>query len=282
MPGISFDRAAEYYDATRGYAPGVAERIRDAIVAYTGATTQSRFLELGVGTGRIALPFIQAGYSYTGIDISEPMMDRLRAKLAAEPDASGYRYDLRQGDVSALPFADNSFDVVLAVHVLHLVGDRTAVMREAGRVLRPGGFFLTAHDGPASDEGGDDTPIRQVRSKWFELLSELQTDVPIEEISRWIDDEQLADELVALGASAQVVRLATYERPGLSVRGLADLIKGRRFSSDWRTPDDVHAEASRRLECWIAEQYPDAEELLTISGDFTAVIARWPEAPGQP
>ena len=58
MSPASFDRAAEYYDTTRGYAPGSAEGIRDAIVTYTGAGRNARFLELGVGTGRIALPFI--------------------------------------------------------------------------------------------------------------------------------------------------------------------------------------------------------------------------------
>jgi len=66
MPGISFDRAAEYYDNTRGFPEGVDEQIRAAIVNYTGASFNTRFLELGVGTGRIALPFIQAGYDYSG------------------------------------------------------------------------------------------------------------------------------------------------------------------------------------------------------------------------
>ena len=44
MSPISFDRAAEYYDTTRGYAAGSAERIRDAIVAYTKAGNHTRFL----------------------------------------------------------------------------------------------------------------------------------------------------------------------------------------------------------------------------------------------
>ena len=47
MSPVSFDRAAEYYDTTRGYADGSAERIRDAIVAYTAAGRDTRFLELG-------------------------------------------------------------------------------------------------------------------------------------------------------------------------------------------------------------------------------------------
>jgi ubiquinone/menaquinone biosynthesis C-methylase UbiE len=90
MSPVSFDRAAEYYDATRGYAEGSAERIRDAIAAYAGAGQHTRFLELGVGTGRIALPFIRAGYDYTGVDISPAMMQRLAGKLAGDAGASAF------------------------------------------------------------------------------------------------------------------------------------------------------------------------------------------------
>src|SRR5262245_29942346 len=85
MSPVSFDRAAEYYDTTRGYAAGSAERIRDAIVAYIGAERDARFLELGVGTGRIALPFIRAGDHYTGVDISQAMLERLSGKLTGDP-----------------------------------------------------------------------------------------------------------------------------------------------------------------------------------------------------
>ena len=78
---ISFDRAVEYYDSTRGYPPEIAEAIGSALIGATDATPQTRFLEVGVGTGRIALPIIARGHDYTGVDISAAMMSRLRAKL---------------------------------------------------------------------------------------------------------------------------------------------------------------------------------------------------------
>src|SRR4051794_8638282 len=104
MSPVPFDRAAEYYDATRGYAEGSAERIRDAIVAYTGAGRNTRFLELGVGTGRIALPFIRAGYDCTGVDISPAMLARLADKLSGDMGTTTYRFQLREADITALPF----------------------------------------------------------------------------------------------------------------------------------------------------------------------------------
>src|SRR3954470_6759725 len=104
MSPVSFDRAAEYYDTTRGYAEGSAERIRDAIVAYAAADHNTRFLELGVGTGRIALPFIRAGYDYIGVDISPAMMARLAGKLANDSGKAAYRFQLHEADITALPF----------------------------------------------------------------------------------------------------------------------------------------------------------------------------------
>src|SRR5437868_2756129 len=84
---ISFDRAADYYDATRGYPPAVQAQIGQALLDAAGATPETRILELGVGTGRIALPIIRAGYRYTGIDIAPRMLDKLRTALAEIPGA---------------------------------------------------------------------------------------------------------------------------------------------------------------------------------------------------
>lgn len=274
MPGVSFDRAARFYDATRGYAPGSAEQIRDGIVRYTGATTDTHFLELGVGTGRIALPFIQAGYNYTGVDLSEAMMDELRAKLAADPHAATYRATLQRADVTALPFADASFDVVLAVHVLHLVSDRMQTIREARRVLKPGGVFLAAYDGPDADEHGQAIPARQVRNRWLDILHEMHVNYEARR-SQWVNDEVIERDLQQLGARTEIVTIAPYERGPVSARHMADLIIGRSFSSDWATSDAVHAEATRRLEAWIAETFTNHDEPHAMRGDVIAVAGRW-------
>lgn len=273
MPGVSFDRAAAFYDATRGYAPGVAARIRNGIRAYTGATAATRWLELGVGTGRVALPFIQAGDDFTGVDISDAMMAQLRAKVAADPGASAGRFQLLHADVTSLPFDDASFDVVYAVHVLHLVSDRKQTIREAKRVLKPGGVFLSAADGPEDDDG-EEIPARQVRTMWMDILHEMRVRGSSER-ARWITDEIVASDLKQLGAQAEAVRLAAYERPPISARQMADLIAARSFSSDWDTPEDAHAAAVRRMETWIVETFADPNELHAMRGEVIAVAGRW-------
>ncbi len=288
MPGVSFDRAAAFYDATRGYTEESANRIRDAIVAYTGATEATRFVELGVGTGRIALPFIRAGYDYTGVDISQAMMDRLAEKLADDPSsgsgqgagAVGYRYQLRGADITELPFADAMFDVAIGVHVLHLVDDWQKALREAQRVLVPGGVLLLGHDsGP--EASAEIAPPQQVNRKWQEIRRELGTDQPSGRSNIWGADDRLPAYLESLGAQTERIHLARVEGPPISARGMAERIKARSYSSDWSTPDDVHAEAVRRLEQWMAEELPQPDEPATSTGNFVALVARWPEPQGQ-
>lgn len=281
MPGMSFDRAAEYYDTTRGYAEGSAERIRDAIVRYTGADMATRFLELGIGTGRIALPFIQAGYDYTGVDLSSAMLARLRAKLA---DNKPYHYDLREADVTNLPFADATFDVIIAVHVLHLVSDWQQAIREARRVLRPGGFLLIAYDNTHDDVSHSiDSPActpRSVRAQWDEITKALGGRPEQARRSRWWNDEHMNTDLHvfirSLGASVETVQLAEFQRMPLTARDMVERIRSRMYSSDWQTPDDFHTEAVRRLEQWLAQHCTDIDTPVRTNGTFEVLSARWP------
>jgi ubiquinone/menaquinone biosynthesis C-methylase UbiE len=279
MSSISFDRAAEYYDTTRGYAEGSAERIRDSILAYTSANHDTRFLELGVGTGRIALPFIRAGYDYSGVDISPAMMARLTDKLTSEPGTATYRFQLRQADITALPFEATHFDVIIAVHVLHLVEDWQRAIQEARRVLRPGGWLLCGSDetpgeyAPSADAGLP-SPLR-VRRKWWELRRELGLSRPIGRSNLRSRDTQLIEYLRESGATVDTVALATYEQPAISARAMAERIKARIFSAVWDTAEPAHAELSRRLDDWLANSVDAPDQPMPIAGEFVAITATW-------
>jgi SAM-dependent methyltransferase len=279
MAHVSFDRAAEYYDTTRGYAEGSAERIRDAIVAYTGAGHDARFLELGVGTGRVALPFVRAGYDYTGVDISRAMMDRLAGKLAGDPDSSAHRVQLHQADITALPFEAAHFDVIIAVHVLHLVADWPRAIQEARRVLQLGGWLLCGSDetlggAAASADVSLPAPLR-VQRKWWELRRELGLGRTSGRLNLRSRDTQLIENLRGLGATVDTVMLAKYELPAISAHAMADRIKARVFSSDWDTAEDAHADLSRRLDDWLAQSIDAPDMPMSIEGEFMAITATW-------
>jgi ubiquinone/menaquinone biosynthesis C-methylase UbiE len=94
-------------------------------------------LEIAVGTGR-NLEHYPADTALTGVELSEQMLSIARRRAAElEIDA-----DLRQGDAQALDFPDHSFDTVIITLALCTIPDDRAAVREAHRVLRPGGRLV--------------------------------------------------------------------------------------------------------------------------------------------
>ena len=99
-----------------------------------------RLLEVPVGTGILTMPFYQTlpKAEVTCLDYSPDMMAQAKEKA----DRLGLQnVSFRQGDVSALPFEDGSFDAVLSLNGFHAFPDKEAAYRETFRVLRPGGTF---------------------------------------------------------------------------------------------------------------------------------------------
>ena len=133
-----YDNIANIYDQTRWLTKLIAEEVADFILELVSATPETSFLEPGVGTGLNVLPLVERGYSVTGIDISQEMLDQFRQKLVVTPS----NLQLIHADASHLPFPDDSFDVVLTVHMLHVVYDWRAFLDDISRVLKPRGFYL--------------------------------------------------------------------------------------------------------------------------------------------
>ena len=140
MSGISFDRAADYYDATRGLAPELREALADVLA--TALRGKEPCLEIGVGTGRIALPLAERGLAMIGADIAPAMLQRLVA------NAGGRRpFPLLLADATRLPLLPSSLGAVMASHVLHLIPNWRSAVDESLRVLHCDGVLLVDFGG---------------------------------------------------------------------------------------------------------------------------------------
>jgi ubiquinone/menaquinone biosynthesis C-methylase UbiE len=98
-------------------------------------------LDLGCGLGRQAEEMIRRGYGVTGLDVSERLLRSARQRGVP----------VTSGDALRLPFADDAFDVVYTIGVLHHLPDREAqraACAEVHRVLKPGGRFLVHESNP--------------------------------------------------------------------------------------------------------------------------------------
>ena len=100
-------------------------------------------LDVGCGGGRHTFAALKAGAHVVALDAERAELDTVAGMVAAMRAADEVTAGVRQGGVAAdatrLPFADGSFDRVIASEVLEHIPDDTAAMRELARVLRPGG-----------------------------------------------------------------------------------------------------------------------------------------------
>ena len=104
-----------------------------------------RLLDIGTGTGRILEVLAARAETAIGVDASREMLALARANLARTGLANA---EVRHANMYALPFEAASFDLVTIHHVLHYAEDPAAVLREAARVIRPGGILLAVDFAP--------------------------------------------------------------------------------------------------------------------------------------
>jgi ArsR family transcriptional regulator len=115
--------------------------VEQAILDFLPSGQLGDVLDLGTGTGRMLELAAGRASRLVGIDRSREMLAVARAKLE-RTNARGWQ--VRHGDVHALPLADESFDVALMHQVLHYLRDPEDALAEAARVLRPGGLLVVA------------------------------------------------------------------------------------------------------------------------------------------
>jgi len=123
--------------------------VEDAIrLALAGKPFRS-LLDLGTGTGRMLELFGREIERGLGLDLSLDMLLLARDRL----ERAGLKNcSVRQGDIYDLPLGNDSFDAVIVHQVLHFLDDGARAIKEAARVLRPGGRLLVVDFAPHEQE----------------------------------------------------------------------------------------------------------------------------------
>ena len=151
-----YDEIARLYDPwSRSVVEDVAFYVEEAV------RSGGPVLELGVGTGRIAVPIAAAGVPVVGVDLSEGMLGVARERA----EAAGVEVDLRQGDMRDPPVGGTFPLVVIPFRsLLHMEtdDDRRAVLRVVARLLQPAGRFVFDVFAPGPDD------IADTHGRWIE------------------------------------------------------------------------------------------------------------------
>jgi len=194
-------RARRYFDThAADYDRTVADAERRLLGDQRGWATSrahGRVLELAVGTGLNLPRYPEAVSHVLGIDLSDPMLDRARARIAAQ---GLDQVEVRQGDMTDLDLADDSVDCVVSTYSLCTVPDPAAALREARRVLVPGGRLVLVEHGPA-------------RTWWIRAVQRLINPFT----KRWQADDLLRDPRALAEAAGFVIT----EADQVGVGGLA-------------------------------------------------------------
>jgi malonyl-CoA O-methyltransferase len=240
----AFDRAADSYDDAAVLQKEVCSRLLERL-DYVRLEPQM-ILDLGVGTGEAITPLMQRynKASIVALDLSEQMLHKAKAhgRLFRKPE-------LVCADLEALPFADNSFDLVFSSLALQWCNNLGETMKGLLRVLKPGGLLMFATFGP-------DT-LKELKASWQNIDDTVH-------VNPFVDMHDVGDEMLNSGFADPVIEAevitVTYDHVDRLMQDLRDIganVKSEGFRSGLTTPA-------------MMRQLSDAYETYRVDGDLPA------------
>jgi ubiquinone/menaquinone biosynthesis C-methylase UbiE len=170
---LQFDEEASRRVEATYMTPDVVEQ-RRIVLASLDLQPGEAVLDVGSGPGLLAAEMGEAVGSEGTVQGIEPSESMLAIAERREPAAGSAPLEFQPGDAGALPFADASFDAIVATQVYEYVEDMPSALAEAHRVLRPGGRLLVLD----TDWGSivwrchDAERMRRVLAAWDEHLAD--------------------------------------------------------------------------------------------------------------
>ena len=258
---LVFDQAVSYYDQTRTDPAWVMDAVAESIMREAYLTNASSVLEIGIGTGRIALPLLKHGLPVFGVDLSLAMMGELQKKISGR----SARVAFCQADANALPFAEAAFDAAYAVHVYHLVANWQYALGQALRVLKPHGALLISYH-----QRRPDSPNRRLRQELVKRVAPfgIETRRPGAQSS-----EELKTELEKLVDDLRIVHVATWAETS-TLAEVLDQLEARIFSETWAIPPGIMAQVMPPLRSWARQELGELSRVVKEESQFDWLVAR--------
>ncbi|MEO8164124.1 MAG: class I SAM-dependent methyltransferase [Betaproteobacteria bacterium] len=141
-----YDEEASTYDAKRWHGPigqYVHSTYQRLVFEVTPIDPQKQYLEIGCGTGRFTVPLAERVNKLTAVDISKEMLKVTEEKLRARGLEKKVR--LIEGDAKHICLPDAQFDVILSFNAINHIPDYGDVIKEAARLLKPGGVLVLGY-----------------------------------------------------------------------------------------------------------------------------------------
>ena len=259
---LRFDALVEAFEAGRGL-PLAAQEGLIGLVDELAEGRRLRILDAGAGTGRLALPLLVRGHDVVALDRVRSMLDWMAAKLAEVGPLPG-ACRLVLGDVTALPFADGTFEAAILSNVLYQVADWRRALDEISRVLHPDGALLLGVERSVL------TPaLTTFDRQWRAEIEATGYRHPPQEP----DDDTVLAEVDDRAASCEVRQLATWE----TGRTVAEALDGygERLRPLYPTvPDDAWRETVSRFTDWARAAFPDLSTRLDCTVTLEVTVTR--------
>jgi SAM-dependent methyltransferase len=238
---VPFDQAVAYYDDTRKLTDSVQQQIIDLLVGELEG--RGRTLEIGVGTGRWALPLHEQGLRLAGVDVSAPMLQVLLEKAGGTAP-----FALAVADATALPFKKDSFGAAFACHVFHLIPNWKQAVMELTRVIRLGGILLV-------DIGGGHGIRSDIKKRFAELLGKTRVNVGLNGLEPF--DEFISE----IGLSARELPTVTYPAH-YSVEEIVRGYEENKYSFTWDIKDADRLAAAYSVRKWAIGEFGDISRTI--------------------